>query len=261
MPVEQVRSRRRHERILESALRVFTQKGYHDAAVDDIAAEAQTSKGGIYFHFPTKQAIFLALLDRTAALLRSKAEAAIADEPDPLARADLALRVVLETFGSHRTLSRLFFVEAFGAGREFQERLAALRAEFSGLIREHLDDAVEQGAISPLNTTIAAQVWFGALNEVVTRWVLAERPGPLATAFPTLRAMLRRGIGAPLDDAYDDQRTRSQGAGEAPLAAVSEQTRRPEPSVPPGSTGGVSPAACRRTPPESSTEAPLGGAR
>src|SRR5918992_3211364 len=96
VPVGQLRSQRRHERILESALRVFSQKGYREAVVDDIAAEAATSKGGIYFHFPTKQAIFLALLDRTAALLRSKVETAIASEPDPLVRAELALGVVLE---------------------------------------------------------------------------------------------------------------------------------------------------------------------
>jgi AcrR family transcriptional regulator len=195
MAVGQVRSRRRHERILEAALRVFTQKGYHEAAVDDIAADAETSKGGIYFHFPTKQAIFLALLDRTAALLRSKVEEAIRREPEPLARADLALSVVLETFGSHRTLSRLFFVEAFGAGREFQERLAELRASFSGLIEEHLEEALRQGAIPPLDTRLASQVWFGALNEVVTRWVLDEQPRPLEEAYPGLRRMLRQSIG------------------------------------------------------------------
>src|SRR5437773_5305558 len=119
MPAEQLRGQRRHERILEAAARVFSAKGYHDAAVDDIAADAGTSKGGVYFHFPTKQAIFLALLERTATLLRSRVESALADEAEPLARADVALRVVFETFAAHRALSRLFFVEALGAGREF----------------------------------------------------------------------------------------------------------------------------------------------
>lgn len=196
MPVEQVRSQRRHERILDSALGVFSQKGYRAALVDDIAAEAETSKGGVYFHFPTKQAIFLALLDRTAALLRSRVEAAIAAEADPLARADLALWVVLETFGSHRTLARLFFVEALGAGREFNERMAALRADFAELIRRHLDEAVRAGRIAPLDTAIASRVWFGALNEVLTRWALAECPEPLEDILPALRPMLRRAIGA-----------------------------------------------------------------
>jgi isochorismate synthase len=196
MPVDQVRKRERHERILESALQVFSRKGYHQTAVDDIAAESDTSKGGVYFHFPNKQAIFLALLDRLAALLRTRVEAAIAGEVDPIAKADIALQVVLQTFASHRTLARLFFIEAMGSGRELNERMVQLRASFAELIRRHLDDAVQQGAIPPLDAAVASQVWFGALNEVVTRWVLAEPSARLEAAYPTVRAMLLRGIGA-----------------------------------------------------------------
>src|SRR5919197_5468486 len=106
MPIEQLRSIQRHERILEAATRVFSDKGYHHTAVDDIALAAETSKGGIYFHFPTKQAIFLALLDRLAAILRSRIEDAVASEGHPVQRAEVALRVVLETFAGHRHLAR-----------------------------------------------------------------------------------------------------------------------------------------------------------
>src|ERR671936_1939025 len=98
MPIEQLRSLQRHERILEAATRVFSTQGYHQTAVDDIAAAADTSKGGIYFHFPTKHAIFLALLDRLAAMLRTRVEQAVAAEAHPVARAETALRVVLDTF-------------------------------------------------------------------------------------------------------------------------------------------------------------------
>src|ERR671937_524908 len=101
MPIEQLRSLQRHERILEAAERVFARRGYHHTAVDDIAAEADTSKGGIYFHFPTKQAIFLALLDRLAALLRTRVEAAVPTQDQPIGRAEAALRVVLDTFADH----------------------------------------------------------------------------------------------------------------------------------------------------------------
>ncbi len=196
MPVEQARSQQRHERILDAALQVFSRKGFHQAAVDDIAEESQTSKGGLYFHFPTKQAIFLALLDRMAGLLRSRVEAAAEGEPDPIARADVALQVVLQTFASHRTLSRLFFVEALGAGPEFSRRMLEIRASFESLIQQHLDEAVRQGSIPSLDTAAASRVWFGALNEVVTSWVLADSPARLEDAYPTVRALLLRSIGA-----------------------------------------------------------------
>ena len=200
MPVEQLRSVQRHERILDAASRVFSAKGYHGTLVDEIASEAETSKGGVYFHFPTKQAIFLALLDRLADTLRERVEAAVAGEPHPIGRAEVALRVVLDTFAGHRRLTRLFMVEALGAGPEFNARMMHIRAAFADLIRVHLDEAVATAAIPPLDTRVAATAWFGAVNEVVTHWALAERPGDLHAAYPTIRAMLLRGIRARLDD-------------------------------------------------------------
>jgi AcrR family transcriptional regulator len=57
------------ERILTAALGVFAEKGYHRASVDDIVHASGTSKGGVYHHFATKEAIFLALVDDFAARL------------------------------------------------------------------------------------------------------------------------------------------------------------------------------------------------
>lgn len=195
MPVEQVRSKERHQSILDAALQVFSSKGYREAAVDDIAVESQTSKGGVYFHFPNKQAIFLALLDQVAELLRSRVEAAIAGESDPIRRADVALEVVLHTFASHRTLARLFLVEALGAGHDFHQRMFEIRGEFTSVINMHLDQAVRDGLIPRLDTTVASRMWFGALNEVVTAWVMTEPPGHLEDTYPTLRALLLRSVG------------------------------------------------------------------
>jgi AcrR family transcriptional regulator len=195
MPIEQLRSQQRHVRILEAAERAFARRGYHHTSVDDVAAEADTSKGGIYFHFPTKQAIFLALLDRVATTLRSRVEEAVARQAQPLARAEAALRVVLDTFADNPHLARLYLVESLGAGPEFNARMAQIRLAFAELIRQQLEEAVASGAIAPIDTTTAAAAWFGALHEVVIHWALAEAPGRLEDAYPTIRLMLLRGIG------------------------------------------------------------------
>jgi AcrR family transcriptional regulator len=196
VPVEQLRSLQRQQRILDAAVRVFADKGYHGTLVDEIASEAETSKGGVYFHFPNKQAIFLALLDRLAHMLRDRIASAVALESEPVVRAEVALQVVLETFASHRRLARLFMVEALGAGPEFNARMVAQRAGFANLIRTYLDEAVATGAIPPLDTATAATVWFGAVHEVVTHWALADRPGNLVDAYPTIRTLLLRSIQA-----------------------------------------------------------------
>lgn len=192
---EQERSRSRRQRILEAGIAVFSRKGYRDAAVDDIATASSTSKGGVYFHFPNKQAIFLALLEQMGTLLSQRVEEAMAREPDPVARGDVALLTVLRTFARHRALARLFLVEAMGAGREFNDALMRMHGRFTELIRRHLEDAIAQGAIAPLDMEIASVAWFGALNEVAVRWLLTGRPKRLEDAYPTLRVLLARSVG------------------------------------------------------------------
>ncbi len=189
----------RREAILDGAFNAFARRGYRDTVVDDIASAASTSKGGIYFHFPTKEAIFRELMRTTADKLVAKVEKAVASETDPIARAEVAIRTVLATFGGHRTTARLLFLDAIGAGRVFQAETNALHARFAALIQVHLDDAVAQRIIPPLDTRVASIAWFGALNEVVARWLLAEKPARLEDAYPTLRAVLLRSVGVPED--------------------------------------------------------------
>lgn len=194
-PAEQSRSRR--ERILDAAFHTFATRGYRDTAVDDIAGAAETSKGGIYFHFPTKDAIFRELMQTTADKLVGRVEKAVAQESEPVARAEAAIRTVLATFAGHRTMARLLFLDTVGAGRVFQAETNALHARFASLIEGYLDDAVASGAIPPLDTRVTSIAWFGAINEVVARWLQADSPARLEDAYPALRAALLRGAGVP----------------------------------------------------------------
>jgi len=197
--VKQERSVRRRERILDAAFHVFSQRGYREAGVDEVGRQADTSKGGVYFHFPTKERLFLELLRTTADRLVAKVERAIVDVADPIERADVALSTVLSVFAGHRTMARLFLIDAVGAGSAFQSELQSLHERFIGLIAEQLDAAVAAGSIPPIDTHVAATAWFGALNEIVTRWLMSEQPGRLEDTYPTLRAILLRSVGIPED--------------------------------------------------------------
>ncbi|MFN8525719.1 MAG: TetR/AcrR family transcriptional regulator [Chloroflexota bacterium] len=208
MPVHLRRSRGRpsgpeaspaltRRRILDAALAVFGERGYHGAAVDDIATRAEASKGTFYFHFPNKQAIFMALADDAARRVAEAIERSVADRPDPLARADAALRSVLELFARHRTLAHLLLVDLVNLGGGFGAKLVEIHQHFATLIQRHLDQAVADGAIDPIDTELAAYVWLGAVNEIVVRWLHTGRPDPLESAVPTLRSLMLRSLGAP----------------------------------------------------------------
>ncbi len=181
------------ERILSAAITVFSQKGYHTARMDDIVAEAHSSKGAVYFHFPGKEQLFLALIDAFAEKLETRLAEAIAAEQGGMRRVEAALEAGLGVFGEYRQLAKIFLVQAVGLGQRFEEKRRAILDRFARLIQTHLDEAIADGDIPPLDTEIAALVWVGAINELVMRWIQSGQPAP-ERLLPTLRAMLLRSI-------------------------------------------------------------------
>jgi len=182
------------QRILDAALEVFARKGYHDARVDEIVEASKTSKGAVYFYFPGKQQIFLALVDEFARRLEERLMEAIAREESGIRQVNAALQACLETFGRYRKLAKIFLIQAVGLGRAFEEKRLEIHERFVGLVKTHLDRAVAEGDIPPIDTEVAARAWMGAINEVVIRWVYTGEPEP-ERALPTLRTMLLRSIG------------------------------------------------------------------
>lgn len=183
-------------RILEAAVNAFASKGYHDTKVADIVEDSQTSKGAFYFYFPSKQDIFMALVDTFADTLESRLRERLASEPSGTARVDAALRVCLETFGQYRSLAKIALVQATGLGAAFEQKRQEVNQRFIEIVRENLDSAVADGSIPPLDTEVAACAWVGALNEIVLRWVYIGKPDP-QRSLPALRRLLLQSVGIP----------------------------------------------------------------
>lgn len=184
------------ERILDAAADVFSQSGYHGASVDDIAQASRSSKGGIYFHFPGKRQIFLALVNRFAdRLLNASQEAIGADSLSGADKAGAAIRAVLDTFSRHRTLAKVLLSSGVGLGPAFDEALLGLHTRFADAIRIHLDAAIADGSIEPQDTELASYAWMGALNEVILRWLYTGRPDPLESVAPALQSLLLKSVG------------------------------------------------------------------
>ncbi len=184
------------DKILQAALEVFAEKGYHRALVDDIVRASRTSKGAVYHHFPNKEALFLALVDEFSARLAEAVAAAIADAHGALGKVQAALTAGLETFARHRDLARILLLESVSLGPAYQSKRLEVHERFASLIQAHLDEAVAEGSIPPLHTRVATLAWLGAVNEVVIQWLYSGRPDLRTEAVPALTPLLLRSIGA-----------------------------------------------------------------
>jgi len=184
------------DKILQAALEVFAQKGYHRALVDDIVRTSRTSKGAVYHHFPNKEALFLALVDEFSARLAEAVATGIAGAHGALGKVEAALTAGLETFARHRDLARILLLESVSLGPAYQGKRLEVHGRFAALIQAYLDDAVAEGSIPPLDTRVATLAWLGAVNEVVIQWLYSGRPDLMTEAVPALTPLLLRSIGA-----------------------------------------------------------------
>ena len=182
------------QRIMDAATEVFSEKGYHGAAVDDIVKQSDTSKGSFYFHFPSKQEIFFSLVERFITGLSDSLEVSIEKETGAISKVNVALKTVFESFSKHRSLAKILLVGGVGLGKAFDERLLSIHARFASLIKSHLDDAIAEGSIAPLNTEITSYAWLGAVNEVIIRWLYTGQPKDLDEALENLRKLLLRSV-------------------------------------------------------------------
>jgi TetR/AcrR family fatty acid metabolism transcriptional regulator len=188
------------ERILEAALDVFASKGYHDARLDDIVETAHVSKGSIYFYFPNKERLFLALVDQFADLIERRATEAIARQPRVgIDRVRAAVVAVLDTFGRYRRPAKILLVQAVGLGATFEKKRLEVTDRFAALIKRHLDEAIAVGEIQPIDTTVVAHAWMGAIYNLVIRWVMTGDP-PAERIPPTLVPLLLRSVNYPVEE-------------------------------------------------------------
>ncbi len=182
------------QKILDAAIDVFAQKGFHDTRVDEIVDASKTSKGAVYFYFPSKQDIFLAIIDKFASLLEGRLKSAIDQDASGVERVSAALQICLKTFEQYRSLAKVFLVQAAGLGVVFEDKQIAIHNRFARLIQQQLDDAVQEGDIPPIDTEVASYIWMSAIYDMVIRWVRTGQPEP-SRIFPTLQVMLLRSIG------------------------------------------------------------------
>ena len=181
-------------RILDAALNIFSSKGYYDTRLDEIVEESHTSKGSIYFHFPNKERLFLALVDQFADLLERRVTEAITQEEKGIARVRVALETCLDTFGTYRRPAKLLLVQAVGLGAAFENKRNEINDRFAHLIETYLLEAIEVGDIPAVDTEVVSYAWMGAIYGVIIRWVYTGEPEP-PRILETLLPVLLRSVG------------------------------------------------------------------
>src|SRR6266446_4197501 len=191
-PIQMPRPRTedKRKRILEAAVKVFARKGYFAARVSEIARKAGVADGTIYLYFRSKEDILVKLFDEVMAEHVQQMREALRG----LATTPAHLRVL----GANRDLAVVFQVELRQSTRFMERFTASWLQDYFALLNEVMEEGQGNGSLrEDLNRKVATKVFFGALDEMVTSWIIGGKGYDLGQlAIPVVDLFLQ-GAGAP----------------------------------------------------------------
>ena len=184
--------------LLDAATRVFAERGYHACRVGDIAAEAGVAYGLLYHYFESKEDVLRTIFRETWSQMLdtiSDIEAAGGPARDQVRR---VAAVVLGSWRANPDLIRLL-VREVARGPQLEQEIEEIRLAFDALERIVRRGMATGEFRADLEPRVASWVLYGALEEVLTGWVMGRPPESaeeVAAAVRTVVSVLCDGLAA-----------------------------------------------------------------
>jgi len=171
--VMQTDTRSVREKIRAAAVQLFAEMGYHAAPLRDIASLAGIQAASIYYHYPSKQALLVEIMDTHMRQLNAHLEKILAQPGSVVERLYAAIASHIRL---HTTYKAEFFIidtEIRALEGENREKILALRDEYEHLLQRLLQEGVEQGVLQPTDVKVASFAVIAMCTEVAS-WFRAQ---------------------------------------------------------------------------------------
>lgn len=171
------RERRRREQFLAAGLELFGGGGWAATTVTDVCRAARLSQRYFYELFATREALFLAVVDRAGEQIEAVVRAAVAaPAASPRERAAGVLRALADHFAADPRTVRVTLVESL-ATAEFRARRAVLLETFGDLAAELMVGLAPAGArVDERSLRLSAQIVSGGIAEALIATATGRAP-------------------------------------------------------------------------------------
>lgn len=182
--------------LLNAALTVFSRKGFSAARLEDIAEAAGVTRGAIYHHFGSKEALYLALIDEANTVGNSAIERAVGEGGTFV---EIVTRILVYSFHLMEDDQRFSEVMALqlntseldGYSQRRHDEAQQLVTSVSGLFRM----IIEQGELRPdLDPDTVARAFLGYQYGLFSLWLFNQDAFSIKASAPELAEIFVKGI-------------------------------------------------------------------
>jgi len=185
----------KYQAILDAAVRVIAENGYHHAPVSRIAREAGVAEGTIYLYFKNKEDVLVSLFRERMGEFIALVREELGRWQDPLAKLRGLVATHFSYLESDRSLALVTQIQLRQPSPSIREAISGPLKEYFRVIEELVAEGVARGVFRPhIDVRVARNMIFGTMDEVVTCWVLSRRQYSLSDQVDQVWQLLACGL-------------------------------------------------------------------
>jgi TetR/AcrR family transcriptional regulator len=182
--------------ILEQAQQLFFAHGYHGVSVRDIVQACGFSNAALYYHFGSKQNLFVEVIKEFVAMVAQQMQEAGAGSGSCRARLGRMAEVFAQVLlASHSGIQLLFRDLMQRDGEEIQHLLPNARGQVPSLFAKVLEAGIAAGEVRPVDAHRIGALLLGMINSLAARRMFDQVTEPLAEDIDLAISTLFEGIG------------------------------------------------------------------
>jgi AcrR family transcriptional regulator len=186
----------KRRQILDAAVRVFADLGYHGSRVGDIAEHAGVAHGLLYHYFSSKEEVLRTIFAENWGELLVRFRAVEASEEPAASKLEGIAKILLRTWRNDPALVTVM-VREVARSQHLQDQVVEVREAFT-ILQRVIEEGQARGEFRPdVNARFASWIVYGGLEEVLTGWVLGGIPdsdADMAAAETTAIDLALRGL-------------------------------------------------------------------
>ncbi len=148
----------RRKQIFEAAARVFAEKGYHNATVQDVADEAGLGKGTLYEYVTSKKELLLLVIEEGQTRVHELVIKAIASKTSPIQKLRAIIHTTLDVADEHKRIMRMIFNEAISLDASDRDRIIAGKGKVLMEVAAVIEQGIAEGILRPINPIASADI-------------------------------------------------------------------------------------------------------
>lgn len=156
----------KREKILKAAVKVFSQKGFHEAKVDEIAQLADVGKGTVYEYFSSKTELFQEMFKAGMDFYINNLKMELKPDMSAGEKLKKMARLHFSFIVKYRDLARITMTGHAGFNEDFRKWIHENRAAKMELIRQIIDEGITNGEFRSVDSRAAALAFMGVLASI-----------------------------------------------------------------------------------------------